>query len=64
MPDAIVLKEDVSLKHQANLGEEVADVEIEAGTELQVLQEWDAHYLVKDDEGKLFNLKKELTDPA
>ncbi len=64
MPDAITLKEDVTLKHQPNLGEEVADVEVEAGTELQVLQEWEHHYLVKDDEGKLFNVQKDLADPA
>ena len=64
MPDSITIKEDLTLKHQANLGEDVADVELPAGTELQVLQEWERHYLAKDDEGKLFNVLKELAEPA
>ncbi|MCE2390719.1 MAG: hypothetical protein J4G09_04470 [Proteobacteria bacterium] len=63
MPDSITLKEDAVFKHQANLGEDLEDVEVSAGTELQVLQEWDDHYLAKDDDGKLFNVAKELADP-
>jgi hypothetical protein len=54
----------VTLRHQPNLGEEVADVEVSAGTELTVLQEWDSHYLAKDGDGKLFNVRKELAEPA
>ncbi len=64
MPDAITLKEDLVLKHQANLGEDVEEVELAAGTELQVLQEWASHYLAKDDDGQLFSVAKELADPA
>ena len=64
MPDSITLKEDVTLRHQPNLGEEVADIELAAGTELTVLQEWDKHYLAKDGDGKLFNVRKDLAEPA
>ncbi len=64
MADSIKLKEDMTLKHQPNLGEDVADVELPAGTELEVLQEFDSVWLVKDDEGKLFNVKKELAEEA
>ena len=64
MPDAITLKENLVLKHHPNLGEDVEAVEFAAGTELQVLQEWAAYYLVKDDDGKLFNVAKELAEPA
>jgi hypothetical protein len=64
MADSIVLKKDVSLKHQANLGEDLEEVELSAGQELQVLQEWDHHYLVKSDDGKLFNVAKEFAEPA
>ena len=63
MPDSITLKEDAVFKHQANLGEDLEEVELPAGQELQVLQEWDDHYLAKDDDGKLFNVAKELTEP-
>ena len=64
MPDSITLKEDVTLRHQPNLGEEVAGIELAAGTELTVLQEWDQHYLAKDGDGKLFNVRKDLAEPA
>lgn len=64
MPDNITLKEDVTLRHQPNLGEEVAGIELAAGTELTVLQEWEHHYLAKDGDGKLFNVRKDLAEPA
>jgi hypothetical protein len=62
--DTIRLKQSVTLKYQPNLGEEVADVEMEEGTELQVLQTWENAWLVKDGEGRLFNVKKHLAEGA
>ena len=64
MADSIRLKKDMVLKHQPNLGEEVADVELPAGAELDVLQEFDTAWLVKTDDGKLLNVKKELAEEA
>lgn len=64
MADAIRIKEAVTLKHQANLGEDVEDIELEAGAELTVLQEFDTAWLVKNDDGQLFNVKKELAEEA
>jgi hypothetical protein len=54
------MKEAATLKHQANLGEEVAEVDLAEGEELTVLKEWKNHYLVKNSDGKLFNLPKSL----
>jgi hypothetical protein len=56
----IRIKQTVTLKHQANLGEEVADVELAQGEELTVLNEWKSAWLAKNSDGKLFNVKKEL----
>ncbi len=64
MADTIRIKETVTLKAQANLGEEVEDFEFEAGAELAVLQEFKMAWLVKDDDGRLFNVKKELAEEA
>ena len=64
MADTITIKDTVTLKAQANLGEEIEEAEFEAGTELTVLHEFDGAWLVKDDDGKLFNVKKELAEPA
>lgn len=54
------LVQDVSLKHRANLGEEVETLELQAGTELTVLKEWRDHYLCKDAAGNVFNVRKQL----
>ena len=55
-------KANLVLKHQPNLGEDVADVEISAGEELVILKEWENAYLVKDAEGRLFNVAKDQVD--
>ena len=64
MADSIRLKSAVTLKHQANLGEDLEDIELAAGDELAVLQEWDTAWLAKTSDGKLFNVKKDLAEPA
>jgi hypothetical protein len=64
MADSIKLKTSVTLKHQANLGEDVEEVELSAGDELSVLQEWESAWLAKTSDGKLFNVKKDLAEPA
>jgi hypothetical protein len=64
MADSIRIKGAVTLKHQANLGEDLEDVELSAGDELSVLQEWETAWLAKTSDGKLFNVKKDLAEPA
>jgi len=61
---AIKLTSEVTLKHQANLGEEVQDVEFAEGTTLEVLHKFETAWLVKDDDGRLFNVKKDLAEEA
>ncbi len=55
-------KQDVTLRHQANLGEDVQDVRFEAGATVEVLQEWEKHWLVKDGEGRVFNVPKDAIE--
>ncbi len=62
MAERIRLKGSVTLRHQANLGEDVSEVALEAGNELQVLQTFRTAWLVKDEENRLFNIKKELAE--
>lgn len=42
---------------------DLEQVSFAAGDEVQVVKAWDAFYLVKDDEGHYYNLKKELVEP-
>jgi len=64
MVDTIRITRSVSYKHQANLGEDVAEVSLAEGDELTVLQEWEHAWLAKTSDGKLFNVKKEVAEPA
>jgi len=56
------IKAALTLKHQANLGEEAEDLEFAAGTEVTVLKEWSDHYLIKDAAGRLFNVPKDSVE--
>jgi hypothetical protein len=60
----VKFKEASSLKHQPNLGEEPNEVSFAEGDEVSVLQEWENSYLIKNAEGKLFNVGKERVEPA
>jgi hypothetical protein len=64
LADTIRIKKALTLKAQANLGEELEDFAFDAGAELTVLQEFQTAWLVKDDDGRLFNVKKELAEEA
>lgn len=64
MADTIRITQDVTLKFQPNLGEDVEEIDFAAGTEMAVLQEWEQAWLVKDDDGHLFNVKKEVCEEA
>jgi len=48
-----------TLKHQANLGEEVEEISFDSGEDVTVLKEWSDSYLVKNDAGQLFNIPKD-----
>lgn len=49
----------LTLKHQPNLSEDVEEISFAAGDKVTVLKEWDRAYLVKNDDGKLFNVPKD-----
>ena len=56
------IRRQITLKHQANLGEGVEDVELAAGETVSVLKEWQDRYLIKNTAGQLFNVPKECVE--
>ena len=50
----------ITLKHQPNLSEDCEEVSFAAGDSVTVLKEWDARFLVKNGDGKLFNVPKDV----
>jgi hypothetical protein len=57
------IRQATTLKHQPNLGEGVEEVAFESGDEVTILKEWEAHYLVKNTKGQLFNVPKDRLEP-
>jgi len=56
------IKQAVTLGHQANLGEDVEEVKLEAGETVTVLKEWADRVLCKKSNGMLFNVPKSLLE--
>ncbi|MDX1648672.1 MAG: hypothetical protein R3263_02350 [Myxococcota bacterium] len=52
----------ITLKHQANLGEEVEEVPFSEGEEVTVLKEWQDRVLCKNGDGRLFNVPKDAIE--
>ena len=42
--------------------EAVAEVTLVVGDTVTVLSEWSEHYLVRDEQGRVFNLRKEVVE--
>jgi hypothetical protein len=52
------IKKAITLKHQANLGEEPEEVAFSEGDEVTVLNEWEDSSLCKSEDGLHFNIPK------
>ena len=57
------MRESVSLKHRPNLGTRVSKVEFVKGQEVTILKQWADGFLIKNDEGQLFNVPTEFVEP-
>jgi hypothetical protein len=56
------IKKAITLKHQANLSEELQDVAFAEGDEVTVLNEWEDSSLCKSEDGRHFNISKAHLD--
>ena len=56
------IKKAITLRHQANLGEDPEDVALSEGDEVTVLREWEDRSLCKNEDGWLFNIPKAHLD--
>jgi hypothetical protein len=56
------IKKAITLKHQANLGEDPEDVAFSEGDEVTVLSEWEDRSLCKSEDGRLFNISRAHLD--
>ena len=56
------IKQTLTLKHQANLGEDVEEITFQEGDEIVVQTVWADSYLCKNDAGLLFNIPKDCVE--
>ena len=56
------IKTDTTLKFLTNKGEDVEQTELTAGDEIEILETWENHYLIKDEDGHYFNVDKGLVE--
>ena len=54
------ISKDVRLEHQANLGEEVENVDFKQGEQVTILKEWRDGFLCRNAAGQLFNIPAEF----
>lgn len=55
------LVRSLCLKHRLGMGEDTEEVDLAAGTELEVVRDWGEHLLVKDEWGRRFTVAKSET---
>ena len=58
------IRQNVTLGHAPTKATGVGEITLAAGTKVTIVKEWKNHFLVKTAEGKLFNVAREMVDPA
>jgi len=53
---------DITLKYQTTTDGDVEETSFSSGDEVVVVQTWETHYLIKDDDGHFYNIPKDKID--
>ena len=56
------IKEAVTLQFITTKDGDVEEKTFAAGESVEIMETWDDHYLVKDDDGHLFNVQKSFVE--
>ncbi len=54
--------EDITLKFVTTKDSDIEETEFSSGDEVEILETWDHHFLIKDDEGHYYNVPKDKLD--
>lgn len=52
-------KEDVVLKYQTTVDSDMEETSFSVGDEVEIMQTWSRHYLIKDDDFHFYNVLKD-----
>ena len=56
------IKEEVTLKFITTKDGDMEEKSFAAGEAIEIMETWDEHYLIKDDDGHLFNVQKSFVE--
>ena len=56
------IKEDVTLRFITTKDDDLEEKSFAAGESVEIMETWDEHYLIKDDDGHLFNVQKNFVE--
>ena len=54
--------QDITLKFMSTKDADMEETEFSAGDEVEILETWEDHYLIKDDDGHYYNVPKDKVD--
>ena len=54
--------EDITLKLVTCKDSDIEDISFSSGDEVEILETWSNHYLIKDDDGHYYNVTKDKLD--
>ena len=54
--------EDITLKLGTTKDGDIEETEFSSGDEVEILETWSNHYLIKDDDGHYYNVTKDKID--
>lgn len=58
------ITQDVILYHQLQKDQDPTEITLGTGDAVTVVKEWAERYLIKTDDGKLFNIPKDFVDAS
>ena len=56
------IKEEVTLKFITTKDGDMEEKSFAAGESIEIMESWEGHYLIKDDDGHLFNVQKSFVE--
>lgn len=56
------IKESVTLKFITTTDGDMEEKNFAAGESIEIMETWEAHYLIKDDDGHLYNIQKSFVE--
>lgn len=57
------ITEEITAQFQTTTDSDIEETHFQAGDEVEIVETWKRHYLVRDSEGHYYNLPKDKVEP-